>query len=88
MRGATKKELFKDLAKLTEIQKVYAEIYEKFTVLEGIDDKSIQIGVQPFFRIFDEYTERERNCKVYPYEYSATYNGVKVICICEERRQK
>jgi len=76
----------KDLNALCKMQVKFKKFY-----VNGIIDiyhKFIQLDVDTFFATFDDYEEYERDSAVYPYGYSAYYNGVEFICITETRHEE
>lgn len=80
-------ELIADLKILCKMQKVYAEIYRKYNLVNDINDEYVHITENAFFKLFSTgYTEKHPYTAAYPYQYTAEYNGVKIICITAERR--
>jgi propanediol utilization protein len=74
------------LSEICEMQKRYAELYST-TGLNGISEDYIHITEEVFFGLFhgEEITEMKRICKEIPWKYTATHDGVTVICISEKR---
>lgn len=69
----------KTLKELAEMQKRFKAIYDE-SGLCGISNNSVHITEEEFFDNFEPENCSERTSDTY-YEYSATLDGVKFMCL-------
>lgn len=70
-----------DIQELVEMNRRFTELYP--LGLLSFNDRSVHLSEISFKELFDLVEVNPINCEEYPYEHSATVDGVKFFCISE-----